>query len=186
MDALDALLNRVSAPRLEEPGPTPEQLDRISRAALRAADHGQLRPWRFLLVHGDARKRLGDLFVNAALAANPDLTREERGRIRVKPLRAPMIIVVIAHHVAHPKIPRFEQDLSAGAAAQNMLNAAHALGLGAMWRTGAVVRDPHFKSDLGIAGNEKIIGMIYLGTVSGKPKTPPKEDPADFFAEWQP
>ncbi len=186
MDALDALLTRVSAPRLVEPGPTPEQLDRISRAALRAADHAQLRPWRFLLICGDARKRLGELFVETALAANPELTPEERGRLRAKPLRAPMIIVVIAHHVAHPTVPGFEQDLSAGAAAQNMLNAAHALGLGAMWRTGWMVRDPHFKDGLGIAGNEKIIGFVYLGTVGGKPKTPRGEDPANFFAEWLP
>jgi len=186
MDALDALLNRVSAPRLEAPGPTPEQLDRISRTALRAADHAQLRPWRFLLVRGDARKRLGELFVEAALASNPDLAPEQLDRLRAKPLRAPMIIVVIVHRVAHPKVPGFEQDLSAGAAAQNMLNAAHAQGLGAMWRSGSMVRHPHVKDGLGIAGNEKIIGLVYLGTVGGKPKTPRKEDPADFFAEWRP
>ena len=186
MDALDALLNRVSAPRLAEPGPTREQLDAICRAALRAADHALLRPWRFLVIREQARERLGELFVEAALAADPTLTPAGQDRLRGKTLRAPMIIVVIASHIAHPKVPGIEQDLSAAAAAQNMLNAAHAQGLGAMWRTGSMAYDQQVMAGLGLAENEKIIGFIYLGAINGKAKTLRPEDPTEHFKEWPP
>lgn len=184
MNALEALLTRNSAPRLEEPEPAPEQLENICRAALRAADHAMLRPWRFLIVRGESRARLGSLFVEAALAADPEMEPGEQDRLRAKTLRAPMIIVVIASHVEHPKVPAIEQDLSAGAAAQNMLNAAHAQGVGAMWRTGSMAYDWHVMEGLGLAGNEKIIGFLYLGSATGTLKTLRPEDPANYFREW--
>ena len=184
MNALEALLTRNSVPRLGEPAPAAEQLENICRAALRAADHAMLRPWRFLIVRGESRDRLGGLFVEAALASDPDMKPEEQDRLRAKTLRAPMIIVVIASHVEHPKVPAIEQDLSAGAAAQNMLNAAHAQGVGAMWRTGSMAYDRHVMAGLGLAENEKIIGFLYLGSVAGNLKKLRPEDPADYFREW--
>ncbi len=184
MNAIEALLGRNSAPRLEAPGPDAEQLDTICRAALRVADHARLRPWRFLLVRGESRRKLGELFVAAALESAPDMTAAEKDRLRGKTLRAPLIIVVIASHREHPKVPGIEQDLSAGAAAQNMLNAAHALGLGAMWRTGSMAYHPRVERGLGLDDGEKIIGFVYLGAISGNPRTLREEDPADYFAEW--
>ncbi len=185
MNALEALLTRNSAPRLGEPAPAPEQLENICRAALRAADHALLRPWRFLLVRGESRARLGELFVEAALVSTPDLAERERQRLRAKTLRAPLIIVVIASHVEHPGVPAAEQDLSAGAAAQNILNAAHAQGVGAMWRTGSMAYDRRVMAGLGLAENEKIIGFLYLGAIIGGAGRSRTEDPADYFREWQ-
>ncbi len=185
MNALEALLTRHSVPRLGEPEPAPKQLENICRAALRAADHAMLRPWRFLIVRGAAREKLGGLFVEAALVADADMAPAEQDRLRAKTLRAPMIIVVIARHLEHPKVPAIEQDLSAGAAAQNMLNAAHAQGVGAMWRTGSMAYDRHVMNGLGLAGNEKIIGFLYLGSAAGHSKTLREEDPADYFQEWR-
>lgn len=184
MNALEALLTRTSAPRLGDPEPMPEQLDTIFRAALRAADHAMLHPWRFLIVRGESRKRLGHLFVKAALSGDPNLDSREQDRLRAKTLRSPMIVVVIASHVEHPKVPPIEQDLSAGAAAQNMLIAAHAQEVGAMWRTGSMAYHPQVMAELGLAGNEKIIGFLYLGARIGNARTPRPEDPADYFQEW--
>ena len=184
MNALEALFTRNSVPRLGEPEPAPEQLENICRAALRAADHAMLRPWRFLVVRGESRGRLGGLFVEAALASTPDMDQQQQDRLQAKTSRAPMIIIVIASHVEHPKVPAIEQDLSAGAAAQNMLNAAHAQGVGAMWRTGSMAYDPRVMKGLGLAANEKIIGFLYLGAIVGKRKNLRPEDPAEYFREW--
>jgi len=186
MDALENLLCRSSAPRLGPPGPTPEQLEKLCRAALRAADHAMLRPWRFLIVRGAARERLGQLFVDAALASGQTPDEREQERLRTKALRAPTIIVVISSPREHPKVPQFEQQLSAGAAAQNLLNAAHAQGLGAMWRTGAMACHPKVLAGLGLAANERIIGFVYLGSIIGAARPARIEDPARFFHEWQP
>ena len=184
MNALEALLTRSSAPRLGDPEPAPQQLENICRAALRAADHAMLRPWRFLIVRGESRARLGQVFVDAALSSDPDLDSREQDRLRAKTLRAPMIIIVVSRHKEHPKVPPVEQDLSAGAAAQNMLVAAHAQGIGAMWRTGSMAYHPGVMAGLGLAENEKIIGFLYIGTITGNAKTLRPEEPADYFREW--
>ena len=91
MEAFDALLNRVSHARLGEPAPSAQQLERLFRVALRGPDHGQLRPWRFLTVAGDARRQLGELFARATAAAQPDATPEALDKARAMPLRAPLL-----------------------------------------------------------------------------------------------
>ena len=112
MDALELLLNRVSVTRLVDPAPTAAQLDVLLRAALRAPDHGQLRPWRFLTVQGEARTRLGELFADALRLREPDATEEALRQPRKMPLRAPMVLIVIARVLPHPKIPASEQVLA--------------------------------------------------------------------------
>lgn len=184
MNAIEALHQRTSMPRLGEPAPSPEALDTIFKAALRAADHGLLRPWRFLVIRGESLRKLGQLFADAALRKNADLTAAELDKIRNKPLRAPLIIVTVSSPKAHPKIPEFEQDLSAAAATQNMLLAAFAQDLGAMWRTGSMAYDPVVKQGLGLRDAEKIIGFLYLGTPAAAGKKMLNEDPVDFVQEW--
>lgn len=184
MNAIEALHQRTSMPRLGEPAPSPEALDAIFKAALRAADHGLLRPWRFLVIRGDSLLKLGQLFADAALRKNADITAVELDKIRNKPLRAPLIVVTVSSPKAHPKIPEFEQDLSAAAATQNMLLAAFAQDLGAMWRTGSMAYDPQVKKGLGLRDAEKIIGFLYLGAAAAPGKKILNEDPADFVQEW--
>ncbi len=186
MKALDALLNRSSSPKLCDPLPPPAVLENIYKSALRAADHAVLRPWRFLVIKGVSRERLGDLFVTAATLQDPAITAEKQLSLRQKPLRAPMILITISNPVPHPKVPEFEQDLSAAAAMQNMLLAAYAQGVGAMWRTGAMAYDQTVMRGLGLAAHEKIIGFLYLGTVGGAAKNL-NDPPVDtFFKEWHP
>lgn len=184
MDALDVLHNRVSASRLAGPEPEPEILDAIFRAALRAADHALLRPWRFLVIRGDARLRLGDLFVQATESANPGSNEVILENIRRKPLRAPLIVAAISSPKTHPKVPLLEQDLSTGAAVQNMLNAAYAQDIGAIWRTGDMTEARLVREGLGVRTHEKIIGFLYLGHMGGPARPLPELHIKDFFSEW--
>jgi nitroreductase len=186
MTVLEALQNRVSAPRLFEPAPTAEQREQLFAAALRAPDHGQLSPWRFLTVEGAARERLGELFVQGliATAAPAPAKPEALEKARKGPLRAPLLVVVIACLQDHPKIPRQEQLLAAGCAAHGLLLAAHGLGLGAMWRSGAQTESPVVRQGLGLDKDEQIIGFIYLGSVEGERRAPRKLAPADFVQPW--
>ena len=184
MDALELLLNRVSVTRLVDPAPTAAQLDVLLRAALRAPDHGQLRPWRFLTVEGEARGRLGDVFAEALRLREPDATEEALGKPRKMPLRAPMVMIVIAQVLPHPKIPASEQVLAVACAAHGILLAAHAQGLGAVWRTGEYAYDRHVAQRLGLADNEQMVGFIYLGTPEGDLRTPPALNPRSFVTRW--
>ena len=185
MDALDALLNRVSVPRLVEPAPNAAQRELLFRAALRAPDHGQLRPWRFLTIEGAARERMGELFAEALQVADAQAPAEALSKARGMPLRAPLLLVVIASPKDHPKVPTSEQVLSAGCAAHALLQAAHAQGLGAIWRTGELAYHPTVAKGLGLAEGEQVIAFIYLGTPEGALRQPALLAPADFVQPWQ-
>lgn len=184
VDALTALHTRVSAPRLEGE-PEPAQLQNIFKAALRAADHALLRPWRFLIIRGEAREKLGEVFAQAAKIKQPDIDEATLEKTKNKALRAPVIVVVMASIEAHDKVPDIEQIISAGAATQNMLVAAHAQGLGAMWRTGSMAYDKEVSKRLGVAENEKIVGFLYLGQKKGKGRVLPDLHVETYFKEWQ-
>jgi len=164
MQALELLHNRVSIPLLEAPGPSEAQLDNMFKAALRAPDHGAMRPWRFLVIEGEARNRLGELFLEAALQDNPELPETRREKTLNMPLRAPTLVVVIAVTKEGHKVPVLEQQVAAGCTAQNIILAAHAQGIGAMWRTGDMAYHPHVLKGLGLEENEQLIGYVYLGT----------------------
>ena len=184
MDALDLLLNRVSVTRLVDPAPTAEQLHVMFRAALRAPDHGQLRPWRFLVIEGQARDRLGELLAEALRLRQPDASEEVLQKPYKMPLRAPMLVAVIACPVPHPKVPQSEQVLAVGCAAHGLLLAAHAQGLGAVWRTGEFAYDRHVAEGLGLMATEQLLGFIYLGTPAGGLRTPPALEPEAFVSRW--
>ena len=184
MDALDVLHQRVSTPKLTEPAPNDAQRDALYRAALRAADHGLMQPWRFLVIEGEGLDRMGELLVKAALADKPDLSENEQHSLRAKPHRAPLIIVAIAACREHPKVPVIEQVVSAGAAVQNMLNAAFAQGIGAFWRTGGPAYHPVVREGLGITGQEELVGFLYLGTPAKTLHPPKSVNPETFFQPW--
>lgn len=184
MDALTALHTRVSVPRVTAPAPDQQTLDNICRAALRAADHAMLRPWRFLRLRGDALPRLGELFAQALLSDDADTPPQKLDDIRAKAQRAPLILVGIVSPREHPSVPVAEQHLSAGAALQNMLVAAHAQNVGAVWRTGPMATHSVVRSGLGLSGDEHIVGFLYLGTPAGPLR--PLQDVAldDYFQDW--
>ncbi|MCO7521052.1 MULTISPECIES: NAD(P)H nitroreductase [unclassified Pseudomonas] len=183
MEALDALLNRVSVPRLSEPAPNAAQREALFQAALRAPDHGQLRPWRFLTIEGQGREKLGELFAQA-VQAKGDAAQAALDKARAMPLRAPLLIVVIARLQEHFKVPQIEQRLAAGCAAHGILIAAHAQGIGAVWRTGDMAFDAHVHEGLGLESNEEVIGYLYVGTPMGEPRTAPVLDTAQYVKAW--
>ncbi|CAI8835151.1 MULTISPECIES: NAD(P)H nitroreductase [Pseudomonas] len=183
MEALDALLNRVSVPRLMDPAPNAAQREALFRAALRAPDHGQLRPWRFLTVEGEARFKLGQLLADA-VKLNGDASDAALDKARAMPLRAPLLVVVVARLQDHFKVPQSEQRLAAGCAAHGILLAAHAQGIGAVWRTGELSYSKHVAKGLGLADNEEIIAFLYLGTPQHEPRTAPVLATADFVSAW--
>jgi nitroreductase len=184
MEALEALITRASPARLAPQEVADTVLAPILEAGLRAADHGRLRPWKFLVVRGEARARLGEVMAEALRRRNAAAEDASLAAERQKPLRAPLIVVVAAAIRAGTKIPAIEQIESAAAAAQNMLVAAHGLGLGGFWRTGPPAYDAYVKSALGLAPDDQIVALLYIGHVSA-PGTPKPPDPAGVVAEWR-
>ncbi|MEY1662281.1 nitroreductase family protein [Isoalcanivorax beigongshangi] len=181
MELLDALRSRVSVGQLAEPGPSAAQLTQMLEAALRAPDHGVLRRTRFMVVSGADRARLGDWFVAAQLAQQPETSAAACAKLRSNPLRAPTILIVVADVLTGDRIPVIDQVLTAGAAAQNILLAAHGMGLGAMWRTGDMATNPHLKRQLGFSEQAEIVGFLYLGTPSGSVKKVPAEEVGPYL-----
>jgi nitroreductase len=186
MDAMELLLTRSSGVKLTDPAPSDADFDQMLQAAVRAPDHGRLRPWRFISVRGAGREALGDVFAEAAKLSSPNATPEALGREREKALRAPLVVIVIAKLSTLPnvKVPEIEQMLSAGAAAQNILLAAHALGYAAVWKTGGAAYDPHVRTRLGLAVNERIVGILYVGTRADAMGNKPGPDFAPFHSTW--
>lgn len=184
MEALDALINRVSCPRLEGPAPTAEQLEQMLKAALRAPDHGALRPWRFIVTEGEGLVKLGQLYAAAARADDPELADARYEKYCNMPLRAPMVITVVAVIHEHSKVPVSEQLISAGCAAHAITQAAYAQGLGAMWRTGEMAYHAQVKQGLGLAEGEEIVGYLYLGQPC-REREAPRLAIDEFVTRWQ-
>ncbi len=163
-ELLQLLITRRSEPLLTHPAPSVEQTELMIRAALRAADHARLQPWYFIVLQGSNRDVLGEAMLQGALAKDAELPVARQNKIKSKVLRAPQIIIAVSKNTPHSKVPAWEQQLSAAAACQNIINAAFALELGAYWRTGSAVLNPLVKKILGVAESESIIGFIYTGT----------------------
>ena len=165
MNALDTLLTRTSSSRLAAPVPQGETLDRILAAAAHAPDHGGLRPWRLLVISGEAGlSRLAGAGEASLRRREPDADPDQLARARDKLTRAPMVIVLGGRIVAGHKIPQEEQILAIGAAGMNLLNALHAAGFAGKWVTGAHCADPDFARDLGYDPDERLFGLLMIGT----------------------
>ena len=149
----------VLARNMTAPGPDDMQLRELLGIAARVPDHGKLAPWRFVVLQGDERAKLGKI---AAAALDDETTAEDYER-------APCVVAVLACPKEHPKIPRSEMILSAGAACMNLLTAAQAMGFAAQWLTGAAAYEEAVLHALGGAAGDEIAGFIYLGTASEAP-----------------
>lgn len=161
---LDLLMRRASALSFVEPGPTDEQLEQILSASVTAADHGRLRPWRFIVFQGSGRERLGDLMAGQVLADNPEASEKDLDKARGKALRAPLVIALICKPTLGHKVPVSEQHSAAAAAGAHLMLAANALGFGAAWKTGAAAHHPSVRAGLGLGDDDAIIGIFYIGS----------------------
>src|SRR5262249_26291453 len=184
MDAIEALRTRQSARALKEPAPTGAALEAMLESAVRAPDHGRLRPWSFILIESDKRAAFGDLLAAQLRRTKTAGASDALERERQKAFRAPLIIVVAAVPSPSAKIPEIEQVLSAAAAAQNVMLAAYAQGFNAMWKTGDAAYDDEVKRALGLEPKDSIVGFMYVGTEDGEPSTLPRPSWRDHRRVW--
>ena len=171
---------RSVAPHLlTDPGPTPAEIETLLTIATRVPDHGRLTPWRFIVLEGEARRRIGEAIAAAFRADNPAAKPEtvefERGRL----VRAPLVIGVVSRAAPHVKIPDWEQIMSAGAAAMSLVIAANAMGYATSWITEWYAFDRRVLDALGLAPNERMAGFVHIG----RPKEPPAERPRPALAD---
>jgi nitroreductase len=163
VDALEAILTRHSLTNIK-PDPVPRPvIEKLLEAAVQAPNHYKVRPWRFVVLTGKARDRLGEVMAQSLREKIPDLPEAALNKERSKPLRTPVLIAVGVDMPDDPRVLEIENVCATAAAVENLLLAAHALGLGAKWRTGTAARDPQVKQFLGFAPDQSILSFIYLG-----------------------
>jgi nitroreductase len=163
MELLDAIFTRQSVSNVRPELVPREVIEKLLSAAVQAPNHYKVRPWRFVVLTGKGRERLGDVMAASFKAKFPELPTEALIKERQKPLRAPVVIVVAVDRPSEPKVNEIENICAASAACQNILLAANALGLGAIWRTGDSARDPEIKKFLGFNPHQHLIGFLYIG-----------------------
>lgn len=172
-DALELLKTRrsVKPMELEGPGPTASEIETLLAIAARVPDHGKLTPWRFIVFEGDARLKAGETIASVFCADHAEATPDQVAFERQRLARAPLVISVVSRAGAHVKIPEWEQQLSAGAAAMNLVMAAHAMGYAASWITEWYAYDRRVLAKIGVAATERIAGFVHIG----RPAKPPEE-----------
>jgi nitroreductase len=181
-ETLELLRTRRSvAPAfLGEPGPTATELDTLLTIAARVPDHGRLVPWRFVILEGEARHRIGNAIAAAFQADNPgcgeDRIAVEQGRLA----HAPVVIAVVSRAAPHVKIPEWEQLLSTGAVAMSLVIAANAMGFATSWLTEWFSFDRRVLDALGLSAHERLAGFVHIGTARQAPVERPRPDLADI------
>jgi len=186
-NTIETLLSRRSVPALQlrDPGPSQAQIDLAIDTALRAPDHGALKPWRFVLIRGVARSRLSELFVRRLHQREPATPPGKLDKARNMPLTAPLVIAVGAHLRHDHKVPEVEQLLSTGAGVMNLLNAFHAQGYGAIWLTGGNAYDPEVAAALGFDAQERCLGFVYVGSIAARDGSLPRiAERVAFVRDW--
>lgn len=187
MTPFDLLSGRRSVPsrQLGEPGPSPEQLERLLAAAIRVPDHGKLTPWRLLLIRGAERQRLGAALADIHRRIEPNVPDAVVAKDRERFDFAPLIVAVIARITPDHKVPQQEQILSAGCVAYNLLLGAQALGFGAQWLTGWAAYDRDVAALLGLADQERIISFVHIGTAREPAPERLRPDVSTLVTEWK-
>jgi nitroreductase len=189
LQLVDLLMRRrsVSPLRLDEPGPSAEEVRKLLTVATRVPDHGLLEPWRIILVQGTAREKLGARLAAAFLKANAhqEPASADLGIRKIKAvLCAPLVAIVVSRVDRSARIPEWEQVLSAGAVCMNLITAASALGYGSTWLTGWGAYDPAALQILGVRAEEKVAGIIPIGTASEPQQDRPRPSLLKSLTMW--
>ena len=166
------------------PGPSEAELAEIIALAARTPDHGKLAPWRFVVVPPDRRPALGALLQQALRDNHPDATEAHWQKAADFARSGEALIVLLSSPVPGHKVPVWEQELSAGAVAMNLLHAAHALGYVGSWLTGWAAYDPTVNAAFGRDG-ERIVGFFFLGSAGRPLEERPRPDLAGIVREWR-
>lgn len=184
---LHAITSRRSVKFLRGPAPKPAELEQILQAAMSAPDHGALRPWRFVVIQGEAIGKLADVALEAVKrSGDPRMTPEKEKSVREWMAGVPLFVAV-AQKIAHDntKIPEAEQLLATGCATMNILNAAHMLGYGAFWSTGIGTYVEDVQAALGLDSLDyRFLGFLAIGTPACAVQPANRPDYREFVTEW--
>lgn len=174
----DAIVSRRTIGKVADT-PVPEDLiRRLISLAVHAPNHKRTNPWRFLVIRGTARRRIGAAHADAYQRAHPDGPASDRDREEARMERAPVVIAVISRPGTDDAVTRREDRDAVAAGIQNMLLGAHAHGLGAIWRTGAFVDEEDVRAALTLEPDDDVVGFVYLGTPDAPPAPRTLPDPA--------
>lgn len=163
MDTLEAIFSRQSIGDVK-PDPVPRELiEKLLAAAVQAPNHYNVRPWRFVVLTGAARERMGEVLARSFAGRFPQVPLSALDKERQRPLRAPVLIAVGVDKPTELKMIEIENICAAAAAVENLLVAAQSLGLAAKWRTGEDARNLQLKEFLGFTPDQEVIALVYLG-----------------------
>jgi nitroreductase len=185
-DAIELLkLRRSVKPReMTGPGPSPAELETILTIGSRVPDHGKLVPWRFIVFEGDARERAGEVIAGVFRKKNPQASAADVEIEKKRLTDAPLVIAVVSFTKQHPKVPAFEQELSAGASAMNIVTAATALGYGACWLSGWFAFDRDVLDGFGVKADERVVGFIHIGKARKPNEDRPRPQLSDIVTRF--
>jgi len=187
-DTVTLLQTRRSskARNLIAPGPDKVELRQILEIGMRVPDHGKLAPWRFVVVEKDAQAALGDAAAKAYFKEKPDASDLELEAIKSFPSQAPVVVIVLSRLNTARSIPEWEQRLSAGAACQNMMIAAHALGYLGSWLTGWSAYSDDVVRIVGGEDGDKIAGFLFFGSSDHGLSERPRPDFDEIVSYYSP
>jgi len=185
-DALELLTTRRSVKPMEMtgPGPTADEIGTLLSIAARVPDHGKLAPWRFIIFEGDGQRKAARIIEQGFRRKFPKATDEQAQDAGRRFVQAPLVIAVVSRAAPHPKVPEWEQVLSAGAAAMNLVIATHAMGYAACWLTDWVSYDNAVLGELGVAPEERIAGFVHIGRATRAPEDRPRPALADIVTRF--
>jgi nitroreductase len=169
---------------LTGPGPSSDDLETLLTIASRVPDHGKLTPWRFIVFEGDARLKAGRAIAAAFVMRYPGSTPDQIDYEQNRLTRAPLVVGVVSRAAPHVKIPEWEQVLSSGAAAMNLVIAANALGFGAAWLTEWYAYDRGVLDAFGLLPHERIAGFVHIGRPAHAPQDRPRPALADIVTRF--
>ena len=186
MDALEAIMSRRSMSRISDRRPDQDTIRKLIETAVRAPNHHLTQPWRFVVLTGSALERLGDAMAERLRRETPgdQFIDQKAERERAKAFRAPVILTVVYVPSSNPKAIEVEDRYAVGAAMENMLVAAHAMGLGVYLRTGPAAYDEGVRELLGLSNREEVAGFLYLGYADGDPPEMPPRAPSEERTTW--
>ena len=187
-DTITLLKTRRSIPAVNivEPGPSEAEIEDMLTIAARVPDHGKLTPWRFILFTGEARAAAGEATAALLKTRRPEIDEKSLQAERNRFTRSPLVVAVVSRAAPHVKIQEWEQLMSAGAAAMNLVVAANAMGFVAQWLTEWVTYDEEARALLGLTPDERLIGLIHIGTADIPPFERPRPALADIVTRWAP
>jgi nitroreductase len=163
MDVFEVIHQRHSVKHVRPDPVARELIEKMLDAAVQAPNHYKVRPWRFVVLTGEARHRLGEVMSASLRERHPEFPQAAFDKAHDTPLQAPVVIAVGVDKPSESKVLEVENIAAVAAAIENLLLAAYALGLGAKWRTGEWARDDQVKKFLGFDVDQHLLSFVYVG-----------------------